>query len=682
MAIQFESADGRQGELDVVNLVSQEFGPGAKINGVKDGLIHILTPEGELVAFKLGEWAMQHNVNIVGMYGFNSPSTALDMPPSGMNYLDQSVFYNDGMDMQALQELYPQSQKQADGRVVVLDSDGLWKTMWSPGLTPPEPPLEFDEQVARGMVNDPRLVIRTAGVTMLLAICGIDAKQGPKGFRPKDIAKAFATVGANAPYENKFQLAKLVEQTTGLDQWKFYNACLAPADLGMWLERAQQLNSFQYRCMQMEMAEVMADGMRAMAQRDFQGAMKELVKLEETKDLIVNLGEIFQEFVQFLVGLDLLRDISRTTGLNEWISLNEDNAYDQSKLPPMPAFVDAFVKLLRWALPIVKDSKLSMARGKNGLKAIIALMVMIDECIYSLAGVPDSSAKYKMFMGLKKLQAKIETKLAFHYQPDPIKNKHGLMENEFMKAKSFYIEKRESLYKLCQLPKESWNNTILEELKASPNLEKFYDSLPQSYSKLLKSFAAMDTAYDIQPWVDVDHAKRTHDPFSQYNESFGLTPPEAGYLAKNSPRAVFNISETLLQGAAVLSAGGEAHSRQLLRNPWLLANLIKTLMVASVNREIGTVEVMSKFGVTPDMDKQASIDPARIWEDPELVEQDQQRQIEELMGSLALEQGMLEQQAAGRAQQQASMQEQMGAEKGGAGPAGPPMRAQPVGARR
>lgn len=679
MAIMFETAQGQQGSLDVVQLVAQEAGPEAKVIGVKDGLVRFSTPDGAIHVFKLGQWALEHNVNITFMDGFNDPMTALDQPPNGMNYLDQSVFYNDGMDMNALMELYPKATTLEDGRVVVLDNDGLWKTMWAPNLRPPEAPLEFDEMVERNMVNDPRLVMRTAGVIMLGALAGKELKQSNNGFKPLEIAEVFAIIGRNAPYENKFQIAKLINQTTGLDQWKFYNACLAPQELGHWLKKATELNSFQYRMMQMQMAELMGDGMRSMAQKDYHDAMAPLIKLEETKDLLVNLGQVFNEFVQFLIGLDLLRDISKTTGLNEWIALNEDNAYDPTKLPEMPAFVDAFVKLLRWALPIVKDTKLSMARGKQGLKSIIALMTMIDECIYSLAGVPDSSAKYKMFMGLRKLQSGIETKLAFHYQPDPLKNKRGLLENPFMKAKGFYNVKRDTLYRLCQTPKESWNNTILESLKAAENLEQFYDALPPAFAKLMKSFAAMDTAYDIQPWVDVNHAARTHDPFSQYNESFGLTPPEAGYLAKNSPRAVFNIAETLIQGAAVLNAGGEVHSKELLRNPWLLANLMKTLMVASVNREIGTVEVMNKFGMSPDLDPMSSPDPNRIWEDPEDVKADQTRQIEELMGSLALEQGMMNQQQAGM-QQRAMVPEGMEPEQAGPGPAGPPMRA--VGGRR
>src|SRR5690606_2519331 len=129
------------------------------------------------------------------------------------------------------------------------------------------------------------------------------------------------------------------------------------------------------------------------------------------------------------------------------------------------------------------------------------------------------------------------------FQPDPERNRSGLEENSFMKAKSLYSVKRETIYKLCQTPKEAWNNTLLTSLHAVPNIEQYYDTLPAKFAEVVKSFAAMDAAFDIQPWVDVNHAERTHDPFSQYNESFGAPPPEAGYLAKNSPRAVMNISE-------------------------------------------------------------------------------------------------------------------------------------------
>src|SRR5690606_27877747 len=112
------------------------------------------------------------------------------------------------------------------------------------------------------------------------------------------------------------------------------------------------------------------------------------------------------------------------------------------------------------------------------------------------AGVPEHSAKFKMFFALKRLQAQLESKLAFHFQPDPEKNRDGLTENPFMKAKSMFTDKREVLYKLCQVPKEAWNNTLLESLRVLPNIEQYYDTLPKRFAEIVKSFAAMDAAFD------------------------------------------------------------------------------------------------------------------------------------------------------------------------------------------
>ncbi len=657
MGVRFATADGRQGNFDVVNFIHEKFGPGSKITGVTNGLVNFITEDGRKAGFALGHWAQEMQCQVIYMDGFNSAETALDQPPNGMNYFDQSVFYHDGMDMGSLQELFPNSTKTSDGRVVVLDSDGLWKTMWAPDLRGPEPVMTQEEEIHENLINDPRLVMRTGGITMLLAMAGIEAKQSEKGFKVAQLIKAFQTIGENAPYENRFQIGKLLHQTTGLAPHKFYNALLDPDSMQHWLKEAQKHSSFQFRTLQMQMAEKVVEGMRMMAMKDFQDAMEPLLKAPETKDLIMNLAEVFGEFIQFLVGLDLLRDISRQTGLQEWIGLSEEVGYDNSKMPEMPAFVKAFVEFLRNIMPITQQNALAFARGKRGLQSVMVLLTQIDECIFSLAGVPDSSAKYKMFMALRKVQAKLETKLAFHYHPDPLKDKRLVKENPFMQAKEYYMEKRESLYKMCQLPKESWNNTILESIYGNQNLEIFYDGLPKGYASMLKEFACMDTAYDMQPWVDVEHAERTHDPFSEYQESFGLRPPEAGYLAKNSPRAVQNIAETLIIGATFIHEMDDFSTKELLRNPYLMANLIKTLMVASVNREIGVVEVLSKFGIAGDTDPKASPDATRIWDDPDVVRQDNRRQIEETMGSLALEAQMQQQNQASKGQQEAEMGE-------------------------
>lgn len=670
MAIRVEGPDGRVGTLDVVKLAQEEMG--AEVVGVQQGLVVAKKPDGKVVRFSLAAWAQQNQARVVQVDGFNAPETALDIPPMGMNYMDQSAFYHDGMDMAALQELFPQAQKRGDGRVVVLDSDGLWKTMWSPYLVAPMPAPSFQEQVAMNEVNDPRLVMREAGITFLMSLAGIERD---KDLKPGKIVKMLRMLSRNCPYENKFQIGKMAQQTVGLDPFKFYNALLAPEEVGEWLRYSLDLTSFQFRMKQAEMAELVVDGMRANAQKEFALAMSDLMRLPETKKLRINLKALFSEFVSLLSGLDLLRDISKTTGLNEWIALNEDMAFDKSKLPPMPKFVAAFVQLLKWAMPIVQQPALAFASGKKGFKSIMALMVMIDECIYSLAGVPDSSAKYKMFMALKKLQTQLENKLCLVFQPMPEDNKDGLKENPFMQAKQYYSPKREELYKICQLPRESWNNTILQSLRSVPNLEQFYDRLHPLFAGIMKSFAAMDTAYDLQPWVDANHAERTHDPFSQQQESFGLPPPEAGYLAKNSPRAVQNIAETLVEGSGIILSMSDEERKEMLRNPYLLAQMFKTLMVASVNRELGTVEILAKFGMTQDKDRLSSPDPTRIWEDPDVVQKDIDAQVQELMGAMAMEQMMQKGQQEQQDAEAQGLAEAGREEKAGPGPAGPSQKA-------
>lgn len=673
MSIRFQTADGRQGTLDVAKLAADELG--GVVTGVQDGIVQVKTEDGSVHGFSLGQWAEENQARIVSMDGFNGPDSALDLPPNGMNYIDQSAFYHDGMDMNALSELYPKAIKRNDGRVVVLDNDGLWKTMWSPYLVQPLPAPSFPEQVAMNLAQDPRLSIRTAGVVFLFALAGKEAKQGKKGFEIKDVVDVLKTLRNNAPYENRFQIGKLLNQTTGIDPWKLSNAILAPQEWAEWSKFALKVNTFQYRMKQMDMAKLLVNGMRSMSQDTFLEQMKPLAKLDECDKLIINLKEIMGEFIQFLVGLDLMRDISKTTGLNEWISINESGeALDPTKLPAMPEFVKNITELLRWIMPIVQEPKLSFARGKSGFKAVTNLMAMIDECIYSLAGVPDSSAKYKMFMALKRLQTQIESKLSFTFHPDPMKNLDGLKENPFMQAKSVYGPTREAVYQICQLPPESWMNSILDSLRSRENLEVYYDTLPKVYADLVKSFLAMDAAYDMQTWLDVGHAERTNDAFANTNESFGGTPPEAGYLAKNSPRAVFNISETLVEAAALLSDTPDDQLKAMLRSPYLLATVLKSVMVASVNREVGTVEVLSKFGVYGDKDPMASPDSKRIWEDPDVVHRDIQAQVEELMGSIAMQQA--QQAQAQQGEEDAAVQQQEEArDAGGMGPNGGPQPA-------
>lgn len=664
--IRFQNAEG-VGTLDVAEYIEQRFG--GIISGVKDGVVRFRSAEGRPGAFSLAQWAENNQAEIMFMEGYNSAETAIDVPPNGMNYFDQVVFFQDGMDMDALTDMFPQAIQDEDGTVKVLDSDGLWKIMWSPFLSAPEAPLTHDELVQSGEKNDPRLVLRTAGVAMLFGLAGKELPKNTKngGVPIAGLIEVLKVIARNAPLENRFQIGKIVSQTTGLDPWKFTNAVFDPDAVGKWLKAATELNSFQYRSMQADMAEDIVTGLRLMAKRDFDNATEVLVKQPETKELLINLKQVFAEFIQLLVGLDLLRDISRSTGLNEWVALNEDNAFDKSKLPEMPEFVTAFVKLLRHVMPIVKESSLSMARGKNGLRSIFLMMHMIDDCIFSLVGVPDHQAKSKMFLALRKVQTLLENKLSFLYQPDPLNNKDGLLENPFRQAKEQYSQSRDMVYKLCQTPKEAWNNTLLEGLRGTPNLEVEYDKMPAPFAKAMKSFVAMDASYDMQPWIDVDHASRTHDAFSEHNESFGLRPPEAGYLAKNQPRVVINIAETLLEGATFLSEMPEANVRETMRNPQLLSQMFKMLMTASTQREIGTVEILNKFG---GVDGQASPDPRRIWDDPQQVEYEQQRQIQELMGEMAQQQAMQNQQKQQQGMQEQAMrqEEQAAPQKAGKGP--------------
>lgn len=683
MAVRFE-INGRTGNLDVVKLAREQLN--GEVVGVQQGIIQVRSDDGKLYGFSLAKWADKHQAKILMInQGFNSPETALDQPPLGMNHLDQSAFYNDGADLNALREMYPDATTRQDGNVVVLDSDGLWKTMWSPFIAAPLPPLTFDEEVDANLVNDPRLTIRVAGIEMFFALAGIEPSQGKDGnYKISDVVKGLQTLQRNCPHENIFQIAKLLQQTTGLDPWKFNNALNAPEAVGEWLKRAVKLTGFEFRSLQFDYTDKMVRGLRQIALDEYARFMKPLIKLPETDRLLINLQRVLSEFVQTMVQMNILRDISRTTGLTEWVNLNEGMALDDTKMPEMPEFIQYFVKMLRHILPIVKTPKMAMATGKKGMKEIITLCLMIDSCLFALAEVPEHSAKFKMFFALKRLQAGLETKLAFLYQPDPEKNRTGLLENPFMKAKSLFSPKRETLYKLCQVPKEAWNNTLLENLRAIPNLEQYYDTLPQKYAEMVKSFAAMDAAFDIQPWVDINHAERTHDPFSQYNESFGAMPPEAGYLAKNSPRAVFNISEALVQSAAYISNLSDVHAKNLLRNPFLLKELLKTIMVASVNREIGTVEVLSKFGIGGEQDIYGSPDPTRIWEDPEIVQRDNEYQMQELMGQLAMEQAMQQQGQQSQEQAAIGMREQAGdagevPEVGTGGPMGPAQRAKPAG---
>ncbi len=678
MAIRFKDGQGRTGTLDVAKYVAGELG--GEITGVKDGMVLFKTEDGKNGSFGLGQWAESHQAQIVTMDGFNSAETALEMAPNGMNYMDQTVFFHDGMDMDALGEIFPKNMKRGDGRIVVLDNDGLWKTMWSPYLHAPLGPMDESEMVERGMMQDPEMVIRSAGIIFMLGLAGINASSDyESNYKVEEIVGALEIIGRNAPFEIKSQIGEIIEQTTGLTKIKFMNAMLAPREVGAALMEAKgkQMNSFEYRMMQCDMAVVIMEAQQLEMRATFMDTVGPLIKETETDRLLINLKGICDEFIQTMVSLDLLRDISKSTGLNEWIAMNEEQAVDPARLPDMPEFIPKFIAMLKWIMPVIQKPALAMARGKTGFKALINLSVMLDDCMFALAGVPDHSAKYKMIMALRRLQSAIETKLTFVYHPDPMQNKNGLKENPFMQAKQQFGPVRDALYKTLQTPKETWAQVLLGELSQQVNVERYYDSLNPKLAKLWKSFAALDAAYDMQPWVDVNHKARTHDAFSDFHPSFGERPPEAGYLSKNSTRAVQNISETLIVASGILQSMDQKQARELLRNPYQFSLLMKSVMVSSVNREIGTVEVLNKFGIGPDSDPHKIPDPNRIWEDPEKVQVDIDRQVEELMGSLAMEQ--MSQPGGGTPKgpdgMDAPLTQEEGVPKAGPGPQGPPRQA-------
>src|SRR5688500_20247881 len=100
MAVTFETQDGRVGTLDVAKLAAEELN--AVVIGAQNGIVQARTEDGEIKRFSLGEWATNNGASIVQIEGFNAPDTALDQPPVGINYITQSVFYQDGMDMASL----------------------------------------------------------------------------------------------------------------------------------------------------------------------------------------------------------------------------------------------------------------------------------------------------------------------------------------------------------------------------------------------------------------------------------------------------------------------------------------------------------------------------------------------------------------------------------------------------
>jgi hypothetical protein len=677
MAIQFQDANG-PGELDVAEMLTEE---GAEFKGVEHGMV-IASKDGRTFQFSLAQWAQANGAKITHIDGFNTPETALHTPPNGMTALDQATFYLDGKDTNVLSQLYPKSETLSDGRVVVMDNDGFWKEMWSSDWTAPPPPPSYQDQVREGQAVDMALAIRLAGVQFLAALAGVKSSQTKQGNFPISMIRdTLQALSDNAPEESKILLGVIAQMTTGLDPFKWRNAMRAPDDTSRWLKEVVKLSSFDFRMSQAKMAEQVMRGLHDSARSDFMKAMQPLKEAPEVKKIRLDMGSVAQEFLQMLVGMDVLKDISRVTGIHDMIRVGEEEGFDPSNLPDMHEFIPPFVKLLKFMIPIAQTPSLGIASGPAGFSAMMAVEVMVDDCLYNLAYVPECASKFKLFMALRKIQASLETKLAYFFQPDPEKNKSGLKQNQFMLAKSSFNTERNAVYDLLQAPKEAWANTFIAYLKAQPNLDRFYDSLPPIFAHLFKNFMAMDAAFDMQPWVDSNHAVRTNDAFSQLHESFGTPPPESGYLAKNSPRAAGTIMQVMAQASGMLHSMSVSEVKHLTRDPVLLANFIKNLQVAAVNREVGTVAVLSQMGLGA-TDPYASPDPTRIWDDPQVVQQDNMRQVQELMGSMAMEAHQQQQQEEQKAQaqtQQAEVSRDNGQpEMAGAGPNGGAAPAAPM----
>lgn len=643
MGVYFSTQEGKQGMLDVVMLLRSE---GYMPFKVQDGNVLFNDGKGNQGLFSVAQWAVENHFKVSKIDGFNTPMTALDIPPLNLTSLDQSVWYMDGAKMDALQEMYPQAMKLDDGRVVVLDSDGLWKCMWSDTWQAQDPYPSYEDRVGTGEAIDTRTGMKSAGIAFLFGLAGVDPKLDKEGdIKPDSVAKMLHAINKNAPLETQMALAKLIEQTTGVDQWKFTAALNHPEDIGYWLHCISTKTTFDFRMIQADHAEIIVAALHKLSIKEFTDSMEALVKLPETKSAVINMRECAADFLAMLHNMDVIRDMSKVTGLDDW-KADAEVTIDKTKLPPMPSFVPRMVKLLQFVMPMAKDKALMLTKGVRGIRAVTMVMVMIDACIYSLSDVPDSTAKQKMTMVLKNFQVKLESKLAMTYQP--INDDKGMKVNPFMQAKGIYTEKREVVYKLVQIPKEMWSKSIIDKLRLEPNLEAFFDVIPEFMAKLLQSFVAMDTAYDMQPWIDSNYQERILDSFAQYQDAYGPPPPEFGALANNSPRAALNIIDTLATAAGMIGALPDSQRREILRRPIMFANMMKMIQTASVGREIGAVEILNRMGI---QDPYASPSSEQIWRDPNDVQAENdamEQQISQfIQGQMAQQQqSQLDQQAA------------------------------------
>lgn len=648
MGIRFTTPDGKKGVLDVALHMRAN---GLVPDSAQDGNVYFKTEDGsKRGVFNVANWASLNGFTVEGIDGYNNPITALDTPPEGFNELDQAVFFMDGQNMNALRGIFPEAQRLEDGRVVVKDKDGLWKAMWSDVWTPPPRVPEYEEMVANGQALDLKKGMRQAGIAMLFGLAGVEPKGDKAGeITPKEVGTMLMVLKRNLPIECRIMLSKIVEQTIGVDKWKFQAALINPNDVNEWLEITKKESSFEIRKRESDLTELIVMGMHELANDEFIKYMGMLEKSAATKSFLCNLKEPIAEFVQVMNQMDVISDMSKITGLDEWKSIARKEL--EANLPPMPDFVPRLVRLMQWVMPIYSKKELMIARGKPGFKSVISLMAMVDDTLFSIRNVPESSAKQKMFMVLKTLQAKLESKLSYYFHP--MDDKSGLKVNEFMAYKSMYTEKREIVYKLIQIPKETWVSHMIQTLRDVPNLEAFYGTLPEKMALLLQSFVSLEVAYDMQPWVDSQYDKRTNDPFAMYTEEYGSPPPESGYLAKNSPRAALNIIETLTAMAGMLLSMGDIERKQLMRSPMLLAKALKNMQTASIQREVGAVEVIARNGVIHMQDPFASPDPTRIWEDPAVVEKDIQQQMMDQLRQIQAEEDARQQAMTMQSQEEA-----------------------------
>ncbi len=639
MGVYFKTKDGKQGMLDVAMMLRAD---GLVPYKVENGNVLFTdeTNQGRKGMFSIADWAVKNEYSVTKVDGFNTPPTALDVPPLDLTRLDQSVWYMNGAKTDALQEIYSQVTKLDDGRVVVLDKDGLWKTMWSDLWAPDQEYPTYEDRVQTGESVDTRSAMRAAGMAFLFGITGVDPKftKGTQDVTPDSIEKVLEVLNRNAPMETQMALGQLVQQTTGLDPWKFSAILDNADDVSFWLKDVMKKTSFEFRMLQGEHAELLVAALHKVAINEFSASMNALIKTPAAKTAVIDAGQAAMEFLAMLQSMDVIRDLSKITGLDDWKNEAKD-IVNIEDMPPMPAFVPRLVKLLEYILPMAKDKNLKIAKGPRGLKAIGSLLVILDSCLYSLSEVPDSTAKQKMFMVLKGLQTKFESKMcmAFH----PVKNDDGMKTNAFMQAKAIYTEKREVVYKLVQTPKEAWAKVIIETVKEEPNLPAFLDLLPEFFAKTLKSFIALDVAYDMQPWVDANYQDRILDSFAVYQDAYGPPPPEYGYLASNSPRAALNIIDTLATAAGMIGAISDKERKAILRSPIMFANLMKMIQTASVGREIGAAEILSRFGFD---DPYASPTSTEIWRDPNEVQAENDMAEQEVMA-------MMEQQVAAQEQE-------------------------------